>query len=314
LGAKAGEKVKFSCPANNIDATTKADFVSAAGVRCKACSHRVAVKDLDTTKDKFWVGLQWGPLMNDAGVFVEAAVTGYQVSIVDSNKRVLKVVGQAPKVTSSTTCCTGDLYSFTASGTLPVGYARFMITPTFGTDDALMLPMGVLTDAILDVTAGIVTKVKGSFTMKVSNAAAFKTNPKVEMALREAVADTLVGIEKDHIVITGIVDVDRRLSEERMLGGHTGAGSVKVEYEIMVPQTYTGATITAASFKPATLMTNINKRITSKGVAGVSVTEAPVVAKPTMSSSGTPLQTAAADRSAALGFLVGLVGVAALLK
>jgi len=121
----------------------------------------------------------------------------------------------------------------------------------------------------------------GSFTIKVSNASAFKTNPKVKVALQEAVADTLPGVEKEHVTITGISDAVRRLAEGRMLGAHGAAGSVKVDYEINLPATYSGAPVTTASITaalvPATLMEKINTRVAAAGLTSVTVTHAPVV-------------------------------------
>jgi len=136
-----------------------------------------------------------------------------------------------------------------------------------------------------NATAPVVKAKKfvGSFTMKVSDAAAFKTNAKVKVALQTAIADTIDGVSKEHVTITKVSDAP---ASGRRLNSH--GGSVKVEYEINLPKTYTGAasTLTAASMKAAlpaaTLMSNINAAITAADVADVSVTEAPVVADVTM--------------------------------
>jgi len=131
------------------------------------------------------------------------------------------------------------------------------------------------------------------------------------MALKEAVADTLSGVEKESVVIDGVETVStRRLDAERRLN----AGSVKVSYTIVLPQSYAGPEIKAASIVPATLMKNINTRIAAKGVTGGSVTEVPTIAVVTQERVGTPLQTSGSVGGATLGFLVGLLGFSALLK
>jgi len=138
-------------------------------------------------------------------------------------------------------------------------------------------------------TATIIASTKrfvGSFTMKVSDAAAFKTNTKVKEALQEAIANTITGVDKAHVTITSVADGRRLTEAERSLAA---AGSVKVGYEINLPKT---STLTAATMKAAlpvaTLMTNINTAVAAKGVADAAVTEAPVVAEVKMTVVFTP--------------------------
>jgi hypothetical protein len=301
-----GTKASYSCPANNANAKMMPDFVTEQAVKCKPCAAKVTVTDLDTVENKYWVGLEWGPLMSNTGAFVETDVTSYSVHIVDSHGRILATVGTAPKVNSATNCCTKDLYSYSAVGTLPAGYDRFMIVPNTGAN--AWLPMGILTDAIIDKASGEATKYIGSFTIKVSNAELFRTDPRINMALREAVADTVEGVEKENVRITNITSA-RRLSEApgRMLA----AGSVKVDYEIVLPDTYTGGPIKKSSFKPATLMAAINTRVAAKGITGATVTEAPVIGEVSAETMGRPMATGDAYRSAPLGFLAALVGLSA---
>jgi len=310
VAACIGTKASFSCPANNQGSKMMPDFVSALAVKCKACAARTVVRDLDPQTGAFWVALEWGPLMSDSGAFVETDVTSYTVHIVDSSGRILSTVGTADKVEnkSATGCCTEDLYSYSAAGTLPQGYNRFMIVPNVGAD--AWLPMGVLTEPIIDSTQGMATKVTGSFTIKVSNAGLFKTNPKINAALREAVADTIAGVEKDNVRITNITTV-RRLREiegARKLAGHVSdAGTVKVNYEIVLPDTYTGVAIKKSSISPTKLMTAINTRVAAKGISGATVTEAPIVAEPTSATVGQPKATGGALRSASLALAAALV-------
>jgi len=123
----------------------------------------------------------------------------------------------------------------------------------------------------------------GSFTIKVSNATLFKTEPKVKDALREAIADTIAGVEKDHVHITLITN-------GRRLAAHGDAGTVKIEFDVVMPGTFKGD-INPSSMVPATLMKAINTRVAAAGMTAT-VTEAPAVtgsapattAQPTISS------------------------------
>jgi len=308
LVSKCLEMVSYSCPSGNTDPKRQPDFVSAASVKCKPCSASTTITDLHTEEGKFWVGLHWGPLVSDKGAFVETDVTGYSVHIVDSKGRILMTVGSTDKVASANNCCTKDAYSLTVAGTLPTGYSKFMIVPEAA--PGKWLPMGILTDVIVDVAAGLATKITGSFTVKVSDAKAFKTNKIVNAALREAVADTLKGVENGNVRITNITTATRRLEElSRRLAAHLAApGSVKVEFEIVLPATYTGAAIKASSLAPAALMAAINTRLAAKGV-GVTVAEAPVIATLKTTSLGTPEATGGAYRSATVGLLAAFAGL-----
>jgi len=306
VAACIGTKASFSCPANNVGKMMP-DFVTAQAVKCRACGARTVVRDLDPQTGEFWVALEWGPLMSDSGAFVETDVTSYTIHITDSNGRILSTVGTADKVVSTTSCCTEDLYSYSAAGTLPKGYNKFMIVPNVGPD--AWLPMGILTEPIIDSTQGMATKVMGSFTIKVSNAGLFKTDPKINAALREAVADTISGVEKDNVRITNITSV-RRLREDegaRRLAAHSSAGTVKVNYEIVLPDTYTGAAIKKSSISPTTLMKAINTRVAAKGISGATVTEAPIIAELSSTTVGQPKSTGGALRSAPLGLAAALV-------
>jgi len=191
---------------------------------------------------------------------------------------------------------------------LPAGYDKFLIVPNVGQDQ--WLPMGVLTDSIIDLSAGLATKVTGQFTLKVSSTALFTTDPKVNEALREAVADSIAGISKEHVRITNVTTISRRLREEQS-ARRLAAGSVKVTYEIVVPATYTGSSITAKSITATTLQTAINTRVAARGVVGATVTEAPVIGAVTSSSVGTPIATGGSQRASPLGFAFAFVGIAA---
>jgi len=310
----------YSCPSGNTDPKRRPDYVSENSVKCKSCSASTTITDLDPEQGKFWISLKWGPFMDDKGAFVEDDLIGYMVGIVDSKGRILgNPLGSVEKVKnqSSNNCCQKDMYSFTAAGTLPTGYSRIMIIPAYavkvGNDTKMgTLPMGVLTDTIVDVTTGLATKVTGSFTLKVSHAKKFEGSQKVRAALREAVADTLTGIEPENVRITNVTIVSRRLEElSRRLASHASAdaGKVKVEFEIVLPPTYTGAAIKTTSIKPAVLMTAINARVTAKGITDATVTEAPVIEKVASKSVGTPEATGLACRSATVGLLAAFVGL-----
>jgi hypothetical protein len=93
----------------------------------------------------------------------------------------------------------------------------------------------------------------------------FKTNPDVKEALSAAIADTLQGVDKEHVTITEIRD-GRRLglledSYRRL------SSDVSVLYEINLPSTYSGDPITTTSFNADTLKTNINAQLTAKSVS-----------------------------------------------
>lgn len=319
-----GNKVSYSCPDNNADPKRVPDFVTHYGIFCKPCSASLTIKDLDPQAGKYWVALEWGPLMSSKGEFVEDAVTGYEVWMVDSMARKIgsKAVGFAEKVIAAKKCCTKDMYSFSVAGTLPEGAYnnKFMIVPVVG---GTSFPMGALTAPFVDVTTGLAAKITGSFTIKVSNAKLFATDKKIEAALREAVADTLEGISQGNVRIISVTVVPkattRRLDEEdeeRRLVKHTGgaaAGTVKVDFEIIVPETYTGKAIKTASIVPAKLMKAINTRVEAKGIVGAKVTSAPVIAVITSKSVGTPKSTGGAERSAQMGLFAALVGFAAIM-
>jgi len=93
----------------------------------------------------------------------------------------------------------------------------------------------------------------------------FSTDPNVKVALSEAIADTIPGVEKEHVTITEII-VTRRLQDLKW-NVRRLAGDVTVKHTINLPATYTGGAITSSSFKADTLKKNINARLTSKGVS-----------------------------------------------
>lgn len=90
----------------------------------------------------------------------------------------------------------------------------------------------------------------------------FATDPKVKDALQQAIADSMPGIQKEHVTILGI-HTGRRLDETpRRL-----AETVTVQYEITTPETYALGPITAASINADTLKDNVNSNFQSQGVA-----------------------------------------------
>jgi hypothetical protein len=136
----------------------------------------------------------------------------------------------------------------------------------------------------------------GSFTLKVSNATAFRTNPMVKVALQEAVAKSIDNVETKDVTITGITSV-RRVAEAN--GRRLSAGSVKVEYEIA----HSGVAIKKSDIIPKDLMKNINDRVKANGVTGAEVTELPVVAEITNVQIGTATTTMIAIQPVSSGAL-----------
>merc|ERR1719174_689722 len=142
-------------------------FDAQNGVKCRPCSVKKDIKDLDVSPDKFWVGLEWGPLMSTKGNFAEKHVVGYMVHIVDNSNKILMTLDTVDKADSDTSCCSKALYSISAAGTLPAGFHRFMIVPLMTVNGKTVpLPSGILTDVITDIAQGTVTKVKGSFDLE----------------------------------------------------------------------------------------------------------------------------------------------------
>jgi len=319
---------KYSCPANNADMKRVPDFIQPAGVMCKPCSHQATVTDLSTEQGEFWVGLEWGPLIDTKGAMQEDNVAAYQVHIVDSKGRILTTVDTVDKTESPATCCTKGLYSTTVTGKLPVGYDKFMITPVTGfkkiankSDVAMNLPMGFLTDPIIDVEQGLSTKVVGSFELVLSKSVAdlkanVKEYRKVKAAFRGAIADAIEGVIKDWVLIKDITQKKnstavRRLREETSVARRLAGGKVVVDYEIIIPETASVGEITAASINPDVLKKSINTRVKAAGVSGVEVSGKITVNAPVAKPVGTPMaQTGGARRHAPLAAFVGSIVLA----
>jgi len=308
-----GTTGKYSCPANNADSTRHADYVMLRGIQCRPCMAESTVIDMDPVSNQVWIGLTWGPLMNDEGTLIDHHVTSYSVHIVDkTGRRLMTVASNVRKAPSNSSCCKPDLYSTSYAGMLPENYDKFMIVPNVGANE--FLPMGFLTDAIVDNQQGLADVVNGSFTVDVSDPEAFKTNPAVAEALREAIADTITGVSREHVRILGITVTTTSSGSRRLrdTAGRRLAGSAKVDYQIILPSNYGGSPITATSINAETLKTNINTRITERNIAGVQVTGVKDFAV-TTSSIGTPVSTGSAHRNARLGELAALLSMAAVL-
>jgi len=287
-----GTKAKYSCPTNNFNSSRMPDYVSTAGLQCKPCSSVPVVTDMNPVAGDFWVSLTWGPLVSVSGKFVETDIKGYSIYVVDSKGRRLEKITDVQKVDSSTSCCTADLYSATIAGKLPTGYDRFMVVPNI--DASTFLPMGYLSDIIIDNDAGLAEFVEGSFKVDVSNAVEFRTNPAVREALREAVADTIPGITREFVRIVNVTAVSRRLRDAapRKLT----AGTVQVDYMILLPSDYAGPAISPTSIDPTALKEAINTRISARNIQGVTVTEVKEITAET-TTLGTPVATSGACHS-----------------
>lgn len=126
----------------------------------------------------------------------------------------------------------------------------------------------------------------------------FSTDPNVKEALQEAIADTITGVQKEHVTILDITSGRRLLqlqSDARRL-----ATDVTVRYEINLPATHSGPPITLASIDTNTLKNHINTKFTNKGIAAtvsslqvMSLTSAPVT------TTSTTLSRARGDASGA---------------
>jgi len=261
--------------------------------------------------------------MSSAGEFTENDVEGYNVYIVNNKGRILEKVAYVEKVASTTQCCTATLYSTSISVKLPTGYDKFMIAPYSG---VYVLPMGFLTETISDDTAGLAEKVTGSFTLEVSDIEAAKKSPKFRDACRIGLANSISGVTKDQVRITDIKaatgatrrlrldGLTARLSEAaRRLASHATGGSVIVEYEIILPESYSGPPIGASTITAATLKDKINKAVVDSG-AGITVTKVKDITAPTTTSVGTPGSSGGARRNAPLGLFATLVAMAAALR
>jgi hypothetical protein len=320
-------------------------------IKCKPCSHSTAtVTDKDPVAGKVWTSLSWGPLMKYDGAvttFTEREVDGYYVYIVDTKGRKLPLYNPADlnaelkvypsgyddrflaakvdKVVSPTSCCTDGLYSVSISVTLPTGFDKFMVVPYQG---KYALPMSLLSATIFDSSSGVAEKVTGSFTLAVSNIAEAKKSLKFRDACRAGLANTLPGVSKDDIRITdikaapaggrrlGLGHLASRLEEaSNRLASHRrlAAGSVVVEYEIILPESYAGPAIVATSISAATLKEKINKAVVDSG-AGITVTAVSNIAAPTTTSVGTPGASGGARRTAELFASLTLVAIAAALR
>jgi hypothetical protein len=94
----------------------------------------------------------------------------------------------------------------------------------------------------------------------------FATNPQVKTALSKAIADSIPGIDAEHVTITEIVAA-RRLGAVKQSTPRKLTGDVTVKYTINVPSTYTGGTMTASTIDPTTLKNNINTQLQAEGVS-----------------------------------------------
>jgi hypothetical protein len=305
-----------------MDTKRQPDFIQEAAVMCKTCSagtsKYLSISDKDPESGRVWVSLKWGPLMTSGGKFVENDVKLYRIFVVDSKGRIIgNSIGDAQKAPTESTCCISDLYSASVAGELPTGFDRFMVVPVvvIGGNE-VHLPMGLLTDIIVDNDAGVAVKVQGSFKLTVANAAAFKTDPAVKESLRKAIADTIDGVDSDLVRILNVTTVTtRRLRDtaERRL-----ATEVKIDYEIILPEAYSGPPVTAASIPKAALQKNINTRIAENPAISAAmktqfVATVTSVAAPVEDSIGTPRATGGARRNHPLGFFATLIGMASAL-
>jgi len=247
-----------------MDVTRKPDFVTPAGVKCKPCNATATVNDINPQADQIWATLEWGPLVDYEGVSKEAFVDGYAIKIVDSKGRILENVGEAKKVPSSSSCCKPNLYSISIAGLLPTGYDKFMIVPMIGNTE---LPMGHLTATITDLSAGAGQTVDGTLNLAVTDTDAIINNKAAWNPIRDALAEQLSDIDNSQVRIVGITVAPggRRLDGRRL-----AAGTLLVNWQILLPEGFTGAVPTAAAINAnaAALKTAINAKLVAAGIPG----------------------------------------------
>lgn len=253
-------------------------------MKCKPCGHSTFAIDVDTRPGKFWVSLKWGPLVTSQGIIDEQNIDGYKVHIVDRAGRIVQHVGTESRIPGlDESCCSSDAYTSSFSGDIPQGYDRLMISPYKG---RFTLPQGVLTNTIIDAKTGEAEMVTGKVSLTVANPNLFIETLSVRGAIREALAETIDDIDVGMIDIASITRV-RRLSGLTSLGDRKlAAGMVKVVYRILLPQSYRGVPITAASIPVTKLKHALNARVEKRGLSGLAVL-AVVVFSPTTKSIGT---------------------------
>jgi len=148
----------------------------------------------------------------------------------------------------------------------------------------LLLPMGFLSNQIVDLTSGTATELNGDMDLNMASAQEAQTlinDPQAKVALEKSIAN-VIGINAEYVSVTGItVKQRRRLSLDLR---RLNTVKVTVAYTIILPPTYTGATITpstVADIDETALKNEINTQLVEQGVTGVTVASIDPIVAPT---------------------------------
>jgi len=121
-------------------------------------------------------------------------------------------------------------------------------------------------------------KVSGNLKIKVpaASAATFKTNPKVKIALQEAIAGQIAGVDKQMVKILEVIDARRLSASHRLLSNATNHTTIKVKYEITLPKDMTVSKVTTAmtgSAAKTSLATLVNKELKKQNISATITVE-----------------------------------------
>jgi hypothetical protein len=229
-----------------------------------------ATSDLDPRDGYYWVNLAWGhnvmktadgAMMLDEGSFI----TGYGVNIVDQYGTVLETTTvDVPAMGGMVSCCSANQYITSVSGKIPAAASAaisFMIVPYHGSGDTkVMLPIGTMTSALVDVQTGSATEVEQSVSLKgmtQADAIAFTTSAAAKGVMVTSIVASFADskITAQNVIITKLEAKEtatRRLGEGRRLSGW----QVDCNYKILLPADYTGQ-ITKDSVNVETLKNTV---------------------------------------------------------
>merc|ERR1711865_416732 len=167
------------------------------------------------------------------------------------------------------------------------------------------LPMGAMTYKFTDSAQGPATRIiKGSIVMQIENSAEFIKSPHAVPIMQKSIADSVKGIEEEHVLITAISIVARRL------GGRGLADGVKVEYQIILPAT-SSVQVTKGSIDVDKLAAAVTANAKERGLT-VEINGQPVVSKVTTETVGEETATGAASpiaRSALTALVMAIAAV-----
>jgi len=189
---------------------------------------------------------------------------------------------------------------------------------------------GVACEASADCTSGVCTskkcvavavaaaakKVSGDLKIKMpaANATNFKTDPKVKIALQDAIAGQIPGVEKQMVEILEIMEVPtRRLSASDRLLSEAGSTTLKVMYEITLPKDMIVSKVTTAMTGEAaktSLATLVNKELKKQNISATISVEETTAVESAPTTTLAPVSTSFAQLSNGLSnMLMSMIGV-----